>query len=111
MVSLLPEFGGATSPATVIAALLEQALDEDARAQSWDAFGAFADEADEDDLAEPILRAIAQGAAGDEAIWQAALKLLAVLWVRCGRSPARRIARNIADAGAQDVRSLAFFRH
>lgn len=106
MVSLLPEFGGATSPATVIAALLEQALEEDVRAQSWDGWARSLTEADEDDLAEPVLRAIAQGAAGDEAIWQAALKLLAVLWVRWGNNQLgvlHEISRGAGPAG----RSLA----
>lgn len=110
IVSLLPDFGGGAAPATLIAALLERALESDVLSQSWASWANSLSENDEDDLAGPILRVIAQGGSGDGKTWQAALKLLAVLWVRWGDNQLG-VRDEIARGAGPTGRSLAGVLH
>jgi hypothetical protein len=107
VISCLKQHGGVASPDTLIDALLDVALgSSDARA-SWAAWAREASEqTDEDELAGPVLRTIAQGAPGHAEIWLSALKLLGMLWAKWADNQ-QGLMHQIARGAGPTGRSLA----
>ena len=107
LIACLDDLGGAASSNVAIVALLEAVLESPARARGWRSWArAVFEEANEDELSEPILKNLSQAAGGSGIIWRNAVQLLATLWARSADNQ-HGLLHEISRGAGSGGRSLA----